>query len=175
MRGDFYQEGSLKAYAGVGARHTPLTILPIMTAVGHQLKSRRYVLRSGHAPGADQAFEEGAEERAEIFLPWPNYERDARARGRVYPEPATEAFEIARAHHPRWSHLKSGTQALHARNAHIVLGRALDEPVEFVVCWTFGGRDVGGTGMTLRVARAYGIRIFNLYDARLRDALGVGK
>jgi hypothetical protein len=36
--------------------------------------------------------------------------------------------------------------------------------VEFVVCWTKHGGEVGGTAQAMRVARAHAIPIFNLAD-----------
>jgi cell division GTPase FtsZ len=53
---------------------------------------------------------------------------------------------------------------LHARNAMIVLGKNLDDPVDFIICWTPGGTGSGGTGQALRIARAYGIPVYDLGD-----------
>jgi len=47
-------------YAGIGARATPPEILSLMTRAAFALTKRGYVLRSGHAIGADSAFERGA-------------------------------------------------------------------------------------------------------------------
>ena len=47
-------------YAGIGARATPPEILNLMTRAAFALTKRGYVLRSGHAIGADSAFERGA-------------------------------------------------------------------------------------------------------------------
>ena len=56
-------------YAGIGARATPPEILSLMTRAAFALTKRGYVLRSGHAIGADSAFERGAGRDAQIFLP----------------------------------------------------------------------------------------------------------
>ena len=58
-------------YAGIGARATPPPILSLMTRAAFALCKRGYVLRSGHAIGADSAFERGAGSAAQIFLPVP--------------------------------------------------------------------------------------------------------
>jgi hypothetical protein len=47
-------------YAGIGARKTPEEVLQVMERAGRILGSRGYTLRSGHAAGADMAFERGA-------------------------------------------------------------------------------------------------------------------
>lgn len=66
-------------------------------------------------------------------------------------------------YHPAWARLDDHARRLHARNSLIVLGRLLDDPVDFVVCWTPKGEWVGGTSQALRVAKAAGIKIFNLF------------
>ena len=64
-------------YAGIGARATPPEILSLMTRAAFALTKRGYVLRSGHAIGADSAFERGAGEAAEIYLPAPGWRGSA--------------------------------------------------------------------------------------------------
>ena len=159
----------MRAYAGIGSRRTPEPVLQLLTALASQLARRGHVLRSGHAPGADQAFEHGAGARAEVYLPWPSFESSVRcAAGYVQPEPSPEAVQMAAAHHPAWERLGRGARALHARNCHQVLGRDLQDPVSFVVCWTPDGAttnpgpSTGGTGQALRLAAAHGIPVFNL-------------
>lgn len=51
--------GSIK-YAGIGSRGTPLDILRMMQQVAQGQAARGISLRSGHAKGADYAFEQGA-------------------------------------------------------------------------------------------------------------------
>ena len=62
---------------------------------------------------------------------------------------------------------KSYVQPLHARNMMILFGRNLDNPVDFVVCWTPHGDITGGTGQVLRAAEFFGIPIVNLYNESL--------
>ena len=67
----------IKIYTGIGSRETPIHILNFFVVIGNYLASEGYTLRSGHAPGADQAFEEGCDQvngKKEIYLPWPNFE-----------------------------------------------------------------------------------------------------
>jgi hypothetical protein len=158
----------MKAYAGIGSRSTPDQVLYLMTRAAAELARQGWTLRSGHAPGADQAFEEGAGEHAEVYLPWPNFENDVPILGRAYRRPSLEAAAIAARYHPGWEHLSRGPRALHACNAHQVLGPDLRTPARFVICWTPDGsldgrgRDTGGTGQALRIAAAAGITVFNL-------------
>jgi len=46
-------------YAGIGSRKTPPDILALMEACAYKLARYGWNLRSGGAPGADQAFERG--------------------------------------------------------------------------------------------------------------------
>jgi hypothetical protein len=159
----------MRAYAGIGSRRTPAPILQLLTALASQLAERGYLLRSGHAPGADQAFERGAGSQAEIYLSWATFESAvACAASYVQPRPSPEAVQMAAAHHPAWDRLGRGPRSLHARNCHQILRRDLDDPAVFVVCWTpdgattHPGRATGGTGQALRIAAAHRIPVFNL-------------
>ena len=159
----------MRAYAGIGSRRTPQPILDLMTALSARLASRDYTLRSGHAQGADQAFERGAGTRAEVYLPWPTFEQSVRCDA-IYmqPSPSEQAIALAAQHHPAWGRLGRGPRALRARNCHQILGRELNDPASFVVCWTPDGAttepgpSTGGTGQALRIAAARSIPVFNL-------------
>jgi hypothetical protein len=177
------------AYAGIGSRATPASMLDLMTRTASWLSAAGWVLRTGMAAGADQAFYRGARTRGplELYLPWPTFEGHARTSSRgseqsVLGQPAPAAYELAARFHPAWSRLPRPVRALHARNCHQVLGADLVTPARFVVCWTPDGsldgrgRRVGGTGQALRIAHHYGIAIFNLarpeHLRRLTEASG---
>jgi hypothetical protein len=149
-------------YAGIGSRETPDFFLGVMEGLAEKLRGDEFVLRSGHAPGADQAFEKGAAGQAEIFLPWPNFEAPLLAIGKTLEKPTDRAYDMAKHYHPAWYRLSRGGRMLHARNCHIMLGETLDDPVEFVVCWTPNGEMKGGTAQALRIAVDMDIPIHNL-------------
>ena len=135
-----------KLYAGFGSRKTPEAILFKMEEIAKKLSELGYTLRSGGAIGADSAFEKGASKK-EIFL-----SKDA----------TKEAQDFSSRFHPLWEMLDPYVRGLHARNAMIMLGQDLIEPVEFGVCWTPNGEVLGGTGQALRIAENKGIKIYNL-------------
>jgi len=156
-----------RVYAGIGSRETPERVLATMKAIGSHLAKTGWTLRSGGAFGADSAFEAGATEsggKAEIWLPWAGFNG---SRSQLSPSP--EAFELASQHHPAWERLGRGPRALHARNGHQILGSDLSTPVDFVVCWTKGGKGGGGTGQAIRLARSKGIQVFDLGLAGMLD------
>lgn len=120
-----------------------------MTRISGLLTKVGYVLRSGGATGADTAFELGSA-GAIVFTaddPIPQW-----------------AFDTVDKYHPVANELTYYERRLHARNAMILLGAAGCTPVEFVVCWTPGGKVTGGTGQALRIAKDLGIRVYNLYN-----------
>ena len=148
-----------KTYAGIGSRETPADVCALMTSIATHLRKDGYILRSGHAPGADSAFEAGAGNEAEIWIPWRGFNG---SKSPLLPIPA--AFAMAEEYHPKWTAVNLGGRSLHARNCHQVMGRDLVSPVEFVICWTYDGRASGGTGQALRIAEAHKIPVYNLFN-----------
>ena len=58
-------------YAGIGWRETPQTTLADMTRIARCLHRTGWHLNTGGAPGADQAFVDGAPPGARTrYLPW---------------------------------------------------------------------------------------------------------
>jgi len=124
-----------------------------MTSIATMLAMSGWKLRSGHARGADAAFETGA-----CDVPGAPFEIFVALNAENQPL----WFNHARKYHPTWNKLNREAQQLHARNSAIMLGRKLDTPVDFVVCWTPQGKVQGGTGQALRIAADYSIPVFNL-------------
>lgn len=155
-------------YTGIGARKTPGNILHSMVQVGEYMAYNGHTLRSGGAQGADRAFEIGCDYKSigtkEIFLAY---------------EVSSEAMTLASKFHPAWKNLSPYVKKLMGRNSFQILGRDLDTPTGFVICWTPDGKIVGGTGQALRMANYYEIPIINFgsasfveIDKRLMDILG---
>jgi hypothetical protein len=159
-----------KVYAGIGSRSTPRGVLKLMKAIAVELALDNWTLRSGNAQGADLAFQAGAAEHAEVFVPWSTFGPPF-ASGAVGFVPTGDAFTLAAEHHPGWPRLNDAARKLHARNVHQVLGLDLQSPARFVICWTPNGTVTGrepgsgGTGQALRVAAAHDVPVFNLRRA----------
>lgn len=161
------------AYTGVGSRKTTPEALALMTALAEGLARAGWVLRSGGADGADKAFEAGADQgnpepgarvpfHKQVFIPWRKFNgSDSQLVGAM---PAAD--DIIQRIHPAYSKLTQGAKKLHARNVHQVLGPALHTPSEFLVAYTEGGKDIGGTRTAIVLAREHGIPVFNLGLAR---------
>lgn len=160
-----------KTYAGIGSRKTPPHVLGLMTFAAALLERNDYILRSGGAPGADRAFEKGVQDpvHKEIFLPWKRFNDNDSS---LF-TPRSEAYLIAEQYHPSWSTLRPAAKRLMARNSHQVLGLNLDDPVEFLLCWTDKGKQVGGTAQAMRIAQDRGIRICNLFFDENKELLSL--
>lgn len=147
-------------YTGIGSRETPENVCQAMTLIAKALNRFGYTLRSGHAPGADQAFELGAGDLKEIFLPWPRFEgSDSQFVG-----PSEMAVELSRKLFPHFPGVSQGTRKLISRNMHQLFGPNIQgSPVsDFVVCWTPNAKLVGGTAYALKAAKHFNIPVFNL-------------
>lgn len=170
----------IKTFCGIGSRETPDIILLQMIAISGICHSKGYHLNSGGADGADTAFEDGMlhlNGGCNIFLPWPNFNGH---KGEKYTRPKPEAYPIAATLHPAWEFMKPPVKALLARNIHQVLGWSLDDPVDFVVCYTKDGAETaaeysvrtGGTGIAIQLADKLGIPVFNLCnEGRFEDLI----
>ena len=163
-----------KYYAGVGSRDTPSDVLARITIGAENMANGGWILRSGGATGADDAFERGcinAGGQKEIYLP-KDYHNGRRAFGDYYDCTAfpnwREAYTLAAEFHPNWHGLGYFTKCLMGRNVYQVLGQDLMTPVELLLCWTPDGatigptRATGGTGQAIRIANAHSISVRNL-------------
>lgn len=158
------------AYTGVGSRQTPRDVLALMEQIALKLASDSpFVLRSGGADGADAAFARGAGDRAEIYLPWRSFAPGQHEHAHIMvtgDDP--DARTIAAATHPAWERVTRGGRALHTRNVHQVLGRDLDQPSDFMLCWTPTGLATGGTGTAIKLALANRVIVYNLHNDSVR-------
>lgn len=151
--------GNGRCYAGMGAGDAPAGVRMVLSEIAAALFKRGWMLRSGGSVGADIAFEEGAEDRKEIFFP-----KDA----------TVEAHLIAQRCCRDWNRRTSFVKNLLARKSMILLGAKLDSPVSALICWTTDGQPTGGTGQAIRIASGYGIPVHNLFD-NAQSQFGRGK
>lgn len=158
-------------YCGIGSRDTPADICQQMTAIAQALSEQNYILRSGHADGADLAFERGAQGKAQIWLPWKGFNKSGEDEfdqtTHNTPMPNWMATKIASEFHPNWHACSEADKKMHVRNVYQVLGPGMghvskETMSKFVICWTPGGKAGGGTGQAIRIANGYRIPVFDL-------------
>lgn len=152
----------------IGSRETPPDVCTKMTKVGVWLRENGIRGRSGHADGADYAFEQGLLRSCDVYLPWPRFNEKLPMLGvpcfiPVRVVSGAAAMALVEKYHPAPHRLTPGAFSLQVRNGYQVLGSNLDEPSKAVVCWTKYGEAFGGTGQALRIAAGYGIPILNMW------------
>lgn len=153
----------MRTYTGIGSRETPEETLQLMQKTAYILGQLGYRLRTGGAPGADTAFELGAVSvpngpQPEVYLPWRGFNN----RTSQFYNVSTQALALAEKYHPAWERLAQGPRKLMGRNCYQVLGASLDNPSDFILCWTKDGKASGGTGQAIRIAQDYQIPVFNM-------------
>jgi hypothetical protein len=148
-----------KYYAGIGSRETPFSLEPLIKDIAERCEYLGYTLRSGGAVGADTMFADYTMKK-DIYLPYDNYNKQKRLINTD--EYFDEAYAIAEKYHPNWSKCSAVAKLMHTRNVHQILGTDLKTPSDFVICWTKDGKASGGTGQAIRIAKGYGIPVYNL-------------
>lgn len=158
----------MKYFTGIGSRRTPSKYIPIINEISSFL-SNEYILRSGHADGSDMFWEDGykgVNGNVEIYIPWKGFNG---SKSELY-EQSEEARYIASQYHPNWKNLKESHKKLMSRNVHQVLGKDLNTPSDFIICWTPDGcttkqgrtKETGGTGQAIAIASDKNIPIINM-------------
>lgn len=151
-------------YAGIGSRRTPDDVCERMRLWGAWFHRNGFLLRSGGALRADQSFELGCNEILAVREAKQIFTADMSAQ---HPEWFTHAALF----HPAWDKCSPWARALHARNSAIMLGHELNQPVNFVCCWTKDGKASGGTGQALRIADHMHIPVFNWFFGDAEEQL----
>lgn len=164
-------------YAGIGPRVISDTTRLNMITIGSKLATLGRILRSGGAPGSDDAFEKGCiweNGRKEIYLPWNGFE------GRFYNSSSgyyginydlkSKLDELVNTFYPRRK-ISQGIEKMMMRNCHQVMGYYLNSPIKFIIT---NAVDLkldslgkikdckGGTGMAVRLSYYLGIPIYSL-------------
>lgn len=156
-------EHSTFRYAGIGSRNVPEEKAAEMTAIAQELELLGFTLITGDADGSDKAFRDGANKK-EVYTA-----KDATDLTRT----------IAKEIHPAPYALKGYALNLMARNTNQIFGKKLNEPVDFVLCWTPNGEEsyeqrtikTGGTGQAIEMASRKEIPVINMANAGWREKL----
>ena len=122
-------------------------------------------VRVDGAEGQAEYFEKNAL-NTEIHLPWKGF-GDKESKFSFNPD---EAYYLAKLYTPNYESIKEGARIFLARNVRLVMGKNLQSPALFLVCWTKDGcehaRDrnmsTGFAGLPIAVASALKIPVFNL-------------
>lgn len=168
----------MKYYTGVGSRSTPVDIQRKMSKIASELDKLGFILRSGGAMGADQAFEHGVllNIRKEIYYAYHYYKNDIKY---LYDfSRLQETREIVKLTHPTWNYLSEYAKALHTRNYFQVNGVNGSQLSQFLICYTPDGCEsvktrhvsTGGTATAIVIAEMLEIPVYNLCnEERIKD------
>lgn len=169
-----------KYYAGIGSRKTPKEILLREQRIAEKLRDKGYGLRSGHAKGADQAFERGSiGGNNEVIKPSKNFEWQSDLPGynkyinydenleddKLYKEILQQI--LTERHYKNLMNSNPYVQKLILRDMQQILGDPQGtNPSKFVLYSApQKGEDVlGGTGYATKLAKERGIPTFNLMN-----------
>ena len=158
----------MKWYTGIGSRDTPSDICLMMSSISIYLNKYKYILRSGGAAGADKAFEDTLLTDIEIYLPWKSFNGSGSEfyLDNITKDTRDDAYKIAKMfYHSNLDSALENTRKFMTRNTFQIFGQKvgeLDEISKFVICWTKDGKDSGGTGQALKIARHYNVPVYNL-------------
>jgi hypothetical protein len=171
----------IKYYAGIGARKTPNEILDFQCKIATRLEKDGWLLSSGGAEGADDAFESGVQEISDhrIIIPKNGFNGKHANDGYINFGSATQLIKnqcdaLASTIHPVWNSLPRWMKNLHSRNVMEILGPELDSPVKFVLYWApedSYGVAKGGTRTAVVLAQRLGIPTFNMLHADVIERL----
>lgn len=161
-----------KFYAGIGSRETPEEIKTMMTNISSQLEKSGWLLSSGGAQGADQAFEDGVSsiEANRIILATNGNHGKWASQGYIVftdlsPDVQQYCKDIVFKIHPAPDKLKPFPLLLHSRNVIQIMGEDLNTWVKFVLYYAQEdkyGVPKGGTRTAVLLAKSLGIPAFNM-------------
>ena len=148
---------------GVGARRTPESVCELFKEIGVEARERGWFIRSGHAEGADYAFELGAKKNCIVYLPWATFNKDKPVLGiGRSSQLRDEVLKIVYKLEPYAKDLSDGVKLIKSRNVYQVLGEDLKSPSDVLICWTEEGIVEGGTGLAIKIAQMHNIPIVNV-------------
>lgn len=174
-------------YTGVGSRETPLYIMYMMSQLAQIFEKKGYILRSGCATGADAAFEDcllNPQITTEIYVPNNAFARKmgtihknyyiipTEINGTSFDSKYREAMRILMDNniHKAWKNCAPYVLDLHNRNIFQSLGKDLQTPSKFLICYTNNQEkkyedttiNTGGTATAINGASINNIPVFNL-------------
>jgi hypothetical protein len=162
----------MKTYTGIRSRSTPSSILTLIHRVSEKLDKQGFLLRSGGADGADAAFEKFSTNK-EIYLPWDGFNGRKHDGVSYFDYLQCPGWSMAKASvdsfHPAPDAISNAGRKLMARNAMQISGRDCKSRTDVVICWTKGGKVIGGTSQAIRMARSFEIPVLNLGDPKVEQ------
>lgn len=172
----------MKYYTGIGSQTITEEESVLITSIGEVMARKGYILKSGAARGADEAFQLGAcnvnPSMTDILLPWGSFKDRLQSsfEGINYRVPTAGEFRVAREYLvaeciiPWFDSMKPANKKFHGRNYYQVMGMVNTSVV--IYCANEANSEVsGGTRTAVMIARELGIPTYNLRIKKERDKL----
>lgn len=146
----------------IGTRQPSVNVVELCRKISVAFRDAGHELITGNADGIDgiarDVWNETHPERTTLVLPWAGYNRD-----KIHPANKIVVFNgqpdwllSVKLYHPAYARLSEAEIKLHARNYGIIF-RA-----DVVVAFPRDGRESGGTGQGIRVAKVLGKPLYVL-------------
>jgi hypothetical protein len=154
-----------KAYGGLCNPDAPDSVMSQMKTLAERLEAKGYTLRTNGAKGGEASMEAGSSD-VEAHIPWRNFNEHPSKLNRT----TDEAKAVIRQFAPGFDGLKPAVQTIIASKAHVILGKDLKNPIQFLICWTQDGAETmaqrnaktGYIGVGIALAASLKIPVFNL-------------
>lgn len=166
------------SYAGIGSRDITDQEQKLIHNIAKTLVKKEFIVYSGNADGADISFQKGSGGQCVIMLPWSRFNQDHydpnKSLNYYVCGNSIDGCKSIDIFHPNPKALSSGARALMARNWHQIAGFGKYPKVSFVI--VCADRDMfdnikGGSGQACRIAKEFGIPIFNIRDPEWKPQL----
>lgn len=161
-----------KACACLANPGAPEETKSVFEKLAHYLVSRGFTVRTSGGKDGEEAFQKGAGEKVEVHIPWKGFDNQTSQ----FCKTKDEAKEVVRQFSPSFESLSKGVQTIIASKAHVVLGKELTSPIQFLVVWSLDGAETrkectsktGFVSTPIKIAESLKIPVFNL---KRQDAL----
>lgn len=177
-------------YAILGAPDTPSHVLQEFSDIARMLAAKKFKVRvttddsrkqEGKPPAAlvGKAVRETVGTRYELIKPWNTFGDTEGEALTATGTTSDRGVEMAALFQPAMTKLPDAVKKIIAANVHVMLGKFLESPVEFLVCYTEDGAEnskevtfkTGNVGLAIRVATSYNIPVINFKNPNSRSRL----
>lgn len=155
-----------KACACLSNQDAPDEIKSVCEKLARVLVENGYTIRTSGGKGGEEAFEKGAGDKVEVYIPWKGFDQ----KQSQFCKTKDEAKDVVRQFSPSFESLSKGVQTIIASKAHVILGKDLNSPIRFLVVWSLDGAETkkectaktGFVSTPIKIAESIQIPVFNL-------------
>ena len=158
-------------YYTIAGDYAPAGFNKLFYNISSYFAKKDMVLRTSGSKGIGSDAIKGCDDNQgqyDAFVPWDGYNKIP-----ICYELTKEAFDIAEAFNGKYSTMSQTNRKILAAMSYQVLGDDLISPSDFVICYSNRGKGKGGNvGHLIKIAKAYGVPIFDIGKYQNRnDAL----